>query len=125
MATALKATCFLQLQKKPQDNLLSRPSNPGRITIPARTAFKPPMATLSTVPTVGLSETFTRLRKQGKVSIPFLIPHLSKICFVLLLGFWVLVFCCFIALLGISNLSTNLNLMKIGLKGSSNHSIKL
>ncbi|GFZ04784.1 aldolase-type TIM barrel family protein [Actinidia rufa] len=29
MAAALKATCFLQLQKKPQeDNLLSRPSNP-------------------------------------------------------------------------------------------------
>ncbi|PSS06342.1 Tryptophan synthase alpha chain like [Actinidia chinensis var. chinensis] len=73
MAAALKATCFLQLQKKPQDNLLSRPSNPQRITIPARTAFKPSMATLSTVPTVGLSETFTRLRKQGKVAfIPYI-----------------------------------------------------
>ena len=78
MAVALKATCFLQLQKKPQDNLLSRPSNPQSITISARTTFKHPMAALSTV---GLAETFTRLRKQGKVSIQFSIPHLSLILF--------------------------------------------
>ncbi|GFZ19740.1 aldolase-type TIM barrel family protein [Actinidia rufa] len=70
MAAALKATCFLQLQKKPQDNLLSRPSKTQSITISARTTFKHPMAALSTV---GLAETFTRLRKQGKVAfIPYI-----------------------------------------------------
>ncbi|XP_059660427.1 tryptophan synthase alpha chain isoform X2 [Cornus florida] len=71
MAVVLKATCFLQLKKKSEDPFLIRP-NFQRFSISTKT-FKPPMATLTTAPTVGLSETFTRLRSQGKVAfIPYI-----------------------------------------------------
>uniref|UniRef100_A0A5B7BCK7 Putative tryptophan synthase alpha chain n=1 Tax=Davidia involucrata TaxID=16924 RepID=A0A5B7BCK7_DAVIN len=71
MALTLKATCFMQLKKKSQENLLLPPIS-QRFTTSIKT-FKPPMATLSSVSTVGLSETFTRLKRQGKVAfIPYI-----------------------------------------------------
>nr|WRW51054.1 tryptophan synthase alpha chain [Uncaria rhynchophylla] len=74
-AAALKASCFLQLKQKPQDR--SSLLLPQRIGLSASNtlgrSFKPPMATLSTVPAVGLSETFSKLKKQGKVAfIPYI-----------------------------------------------------
>lgn len=72
MAIALKSSSFLQLKSKSQGHLLITPFNSQRVSIPSRT-FKPPMATLSAIPSVGLSETFTRLKKQGKVAfIPYI-----------------------------------------------------
>ncbi|KAM7521656.1 hypothetical protein LguiA_011558 [Lonicera macranthoides] len=74
MAVALKTTCFLQLKKKPQHHLLICP-NFCRFNVSAK-AFKPPMATLATapaVPTVGLAETFAKLKQEGKVAfIPYI-----------------------------------------------------
>ncbi|KAL2510754.1 Tryptophan synthase alpha chain [Abeliophyllum distichum] len=63
MAATLKTTFFLQ--NKPGGHSLPR-IKPFR--------FKTPMATLATVPTVGLSETFSRLKQQGKVA---LIPYIT------------------------------------------------
>ncbi|KAL6968248.1 cTPxI [Sarracenia purpurea var. burkii] len=72
MAVALKASCFLQLKNKPESHFLLRHSN-SRVFASPKREFKASMATLTTVPTVGLSETFTRLRKQGKVAfIPYI-----------------------------------------------------
>ncbi|GMP90806.1 hypothetical protein CsSME_00041774 [Camellia sinensis var. sinensis] len=73
MAIALKSSSFLQLKSKSQGHLLITPFNSQRVSIPSRT-FKPPMATLSAIPSVGLSETFARLKKQGKVA---LIPYIT------------------------------------------------
>lgn len=67
MAVALKATSFLQL-KKHNHSIIFRP-NSHKLSLSVAKSFKLPMATLSTVPTVGLSETFTRLKQQGKVSL--------------------------------------------------------
>ncbi|KAA8543309.1 hypothetical protein F0562_021196 [Nyssa sinensis] len=72
MAFSLKATSFLQLKKNSEANLLLRPIS-QRSTSSIKT-FKPPLAALSTASTVGLSETFTRLKSQGKVA---LIPYLT------------------------------------------------
>ncbi|KAF7119486.1 hypothetical protein RHSIM_Rhsim13G0030700 [Rhododendron simsii] len=76
MAIALKANSFLQLKNTSNSHhnrLLIQPSNTPRFAIPTR-KFKTPMAVLSvSTPTVGLSETFTRLRNQGKVAfIPYI-----------------------------------------------------
>ncbi|PIN25815.1 Tryptophan synthase alpha chain [Handroanthus impetiginosus] len=69
MAAALKATCFLQLKTKynlPECHS-SRSSSTNRSF-----KFKPVMANLTTAPTVGISETFSRLKQQGKVAfIPY------------------------------------------------------
>lgn len=72
MAVALKATSFLQL-KKNNHSIIFRP-NSHKLSLSVAKSFKLPMATLSTVPTVGLSETFTRLKQQGKVA---LIPYIT------------------------------------------------
>lgn len=63
MALSLKSTYFLQKSE------LCSAFRPSRqiSSVPIK-RFKT-MATLNAVSTVGLSETFTRLRKQGKVSI--------------------------------------------------------
>ncbi|KAL0419828.1 UNVERIFIED_CONTAM: Tryptophan synthase alpha chain, chloroplastic [Sesamum radiatum] len=66
MAAALQTTCFLRL--KNNYNALQCRSSTNR-------AFKckPAMATLAAAPTVGLSETFSRLKQKGKVAfIPYI-----------------------------------------------------
>uniref|UniRef100_A0A7N0T052 Tryptophan synthase n=1 Tax=Kalanchoe fedtschenkoi TaxID=63787 RepID=A0A7N0T052_KALFE len=72
MASALKATAFLQSraggsENPPSVSLLSRKSS---FSVRGLT----PMSALSTAPkTVGLSQTFTRLKEQGKVAfIPYI-----------------------------------------------------
>ncbi|CAK9143781.1 unnamed protein product [Ilex paraguariensis] len=72
MAIALKATFPVQLKKKPENHLFIR-LNAQRVVV-SRKTLKTPMATLSTVCTVGLSETFARLRQEGKVA---LIPYIT------------------------------------------------
>ncbi|PON95014.1 Tryptophan synthase, alpha chain [Trema orientale] len=70
MAVALKSNGFLFL-KKPQ-NQFSLPNAPSRLRTSSIKRFTP-MAALATAPTVGLSETFSRLKEQGKVAfIPFI-----------------------------------------------------
>ncbi|XP_030948798.1 tryptophan synthase alpha chain [Quercus lobata] len=73
MAIAFKSptTSFFQLKKNnPETHSFLRFSS-QRFATPARRFT--PMAAISTVPTVGLSETFTRLKKQGKVAfIPYI-----------------------------------------------------
>lgn len=70
MAVALKPSGFLQFNKKPEIHLLL--SFHSRKTIVSTKIFKP-MATLTTAPAFGLSETFTRLKSQGKVAfIPYI-----------------------------------------------------
>lgn len=70
---ALKASCFVQLKYKiPHHSALV----PQRISLSiANTnngSFRAPMAiTLSTVPAAGISETFSRLKQEGKVCIFF------------------------------------------------------
>ena len=83
MAIAFKSptTSFFQLKKNiPETHSFLRFSS-QRFATPARRFT--PMAAISTVPTVGLSETFTRLKKQGKVSIFSLCFHFlfSLLCF--------------------------------------------
>lgn len=70
MDVALKspATSFFQLNKTPGTWSFVRSPCP-RFAVPS-TRFTP-MAAISTTQTVGLSETFTRLKKQGKVSKRF------------------------------------------------------
>ncbi|KAK4382704.1 Tryptophan synthase alpha chain, chloroplastic [Sesamum angolense] len=66
MAASLQTTCFLRL--KNNYNALQCRSSTNR-------AFKckPAMATLAAAPTVGLSETFSRLKQKGKVAfIPYI-----------------------------------------------------
>ncbi|KAG8389275.1 hypothetical protein BUALT_Bualt02G0212000 [Buddleja alternifolia] len=59
-AAALKATPFLQLK-----NNFNIPECRSSLN-PKSLKFKSPMATLTNAPTVGLSETFSRLKQQGK-----------------------------------------------------------
>ncbi|XP_019456970.1 PREDICTED: tryptophan synthase alpha chain-like [Lupinus angustifolius] len=70
MAIALKSSCFLQL-KKPEVNFLKGfPSKKGFVSVKR---YTPVSAAIKTMETVGLSETFTRLKKEGKVAlIPFI-----------------------------------------------------
>ncbi|KAK9281698.1 hypothetical protein L1049_004602 [Liquidambar formosana] len=69
MAIALKANGFLRLKKSENSHLFRIPSQKSTVS----TKQYRPMATMTTVPTVGLSETFTRLKKQGKVAfIPYI-----------------------------------------------------
>ncbi|KAI4301174.1 hypothetical protein L6164_034480 [Bauhinia variegata] len=69
MAIALKSASFFQL-KKPEINFQVRVPSRKPIISVRRCA---PMAAISTAPTVGLSETFTRLKKDGKVAfIPYI-----------------------------------------------------
>ncbi|KAL3647803.1 Transient receptor putative cation channel subfamily A member 1 [Castilleja foliolosa] len=72
MAAALKATTFLQL-KKTSFNLPECHSSPSSLT---NRSFKvkATMAALTASPTVGLSETFSRLKQRGKVA---LIPYIT------------------------------------------------
>lgn len=65
MASFLKATHFIHSNNKLQNHPFS-PSNTQTLKI--STSRKPLMAALSTTATVGLSQTFTRLKEQGKVS---------------------------------------------------------
>ncbi|KAJ4956760.1 hypothetical protein NE237_013543 [Protea cynaroides] len=68
MAIALKTTCFLQTRKF-QSYCLRLPSRSFTVSSKSRTV----MATLSIAPAVGLSETLSRLKQQGKVAlIPFI-----------------------------------------------------
>ncbi|KAK6164591.1 hypothetical protein DH2020_001455 [Rehmannia glutinosa] len=71
MAAALKATCFLQLKTsydlpECRSSLCSSTNKSFK--------FKPTMAALTAAPTVGLSETFSSLKQQGKVA---LIPYIT------------------------------------------------
>ncbi|KAI5315869.1 hypothetical protein PRUPE_8G232700 [Prunus persica] len=70
-ASSLKSAAgFLQL-KKPQNPLLLRsPSQASTLSLKKFT----PMAALTTTPAVGLSQTFTKLKEQGKVA---LIPYIT------------------------------------------------
>nr|AYC63472.1 tryptophan synthase alpha chain [Scoparia dulcis] len=76
-AAALKASSFLQLRSNNYNNN----NNKGGIsqrrcwsTNNRALKYKPPMAALATAPTVGLSETFSRLKQKGKVA---LIPYIT------------------------------------------------
>ncbi|KAK7245414.1 hypothetical protein RIF29_40259 [Crotalaria pallida] len=69
MAIALKSSCFLQLKKPEVNYLVCFPSKKAVISV-KRYA---PVAAIKTMETVGLSKTFARLKKQGKVAlIPFI-----------------------------------------------------
>lgn len=70
MAIALKSSCFLQLKKPEAGFQVCFSSKKAIISVKRYT----PMAALRTVETVGLSETFNRLKKQGKVA---LIPYIT------------------------------------------------
>lgn len=73
MAIAFKSPTpsFFQLKKKNLETHSFLRFSSQRFATPARRFT--PMAAISTVPTVGLSETFTRLKKQGKVAfIPYI-----------------------------------------------------
>lgn len=73
MAIAFKSptTSFFQLKKNNLETYSFLRFSSQRFATPARRFT--PMAAISTVPTVGLSETFTRLKKQGKVAfIPYI-----------------------------------------------------
>ncbi|KAI3449707.1 hypothetical protein Pfo_006372 [Paulownia fortunei] len=70
MAAALEATCFLQLK-----NSFNLPEcRPSLSYSTNRFKFKPTMASLTAAPTVGLSETFSRLKQEGKMA---LIPYIT------------------------------------------------
>jgi hypothetical protein len=75
MAIAFKspAPIFFQLKNTEAHSFLRFPSQ--RLAVPVGRFT--PMAALSTAPTVGLSETFTRLKNQGKVSKPFHFDFIS------------------------------------------------
>ncbi|GAV81023.1 Trp_syntA domain-containing protein [Cephalotus follicularis] len=70
MAIALKTANFLQLKKKSEARFpMHFPSHKSTVSIKRFT----PMACLTTSPTVGLAQTFSNLKKQGKVAlIPFI-----------------------------------------------------
>ncbi|XP_075112891.1 tryptophan synthase alpha chain-like [Nicotiana tabacum] len=73
MASFLKATHFIHSNNKLENHAFPHSYNNTQ-KLKISTSVKPPMAALNTTPTVGLSETFTRLRKQGKVA---LIPYIT------------------------------------------------
>ncbi|KAI3880359.1 hypothetical protein MKW92_015467 [Papaver armeniacum] len=69
MATALKTTLFLQ-PKKSHNQFVSHSTQIPNVSFKS---FTVPMASISITPTVGLSETFSKLKKQGKVAfIPYI-----------------------------------------------------
>ncbi|KAL0458249.1 UNVERIFIED_CONTAM: Tryptophan synthase alpha chain, chloroplastic [Sesamum latifolium] len=68
-AAALNAICF-----KTNYNMRQRPSSSFISWTNKSLKYKPPMAALTTAPTVGLSETFSRLKQRGKVA---LIPYIT------------------------------------------------
>lgn len=66
-AASLNSICFPQL-KTTNHNISQRPSS--RVSLTGKSlCYKPPMAALQTAPAAGLSETFSKLKQQGKVSI--------------------------------------------------------
>ncbi|KAI3900843.1 hypothetical protein MKW92_051812 [Papaver armeniacum] len=69
MATALKTTLFLQ-PKKSHNQFVPHSTQIPNVSFKS---FTVPMASISITPTVGLSETFSKLKKQGKVAfIPYI-----------------------------------------------------
>jgi hypothetical protein len=72
MAIAFKSSCFLQLNK-PQTRFAVSFSCNKPVTISFKRRFTP-VAVIKTMETIGLSETFSRLKKQGKVSVLVLPP---------------------------------------------------
>ncbi|KAI3884007.1 hypothetical protein MKX03_005282 [Papaver bracteatum] len=69
MATALKTTLFLQPKKSP-NQFVSHSTQRPNVSFKS---FTVPMASMRITPTVGLSETFSKLKKQGKVAfIPYI-----------------------------------------------------
>ncbi|KAH7517290.1 tryptophan synthase alpha chain [Ziziphus jujuba] len=71
MAVAFETIGFLHL-KKPDNQLLLLPRGASQLPTLAVKRFTP-MAALTSAPTVGLSETFKRLKKQGQVAfIPYI-----------------------------------------------------
>ncbi|CAH9134017.1 unnamed protein product [Cuscuta epithymum] len=73
MAASLRPTHFLQLNNSNQSRRSFFTHSPQTIKL-SRQLLSPPMAALSTAVAPGLSETFTRLRQQGKVA---LIPYIT------------------------------------------------
>lgn len=67
MALALKSSCFLQLKKPEVGFHVCFSSKKALISVKRYT----PVAAMRTMEVPGLSETFTRLRKEGKVSSYF------------------------------------------------------
>jgi tryptophan synthase alpha chain len=65
MAIAFKSSCFLQFNKPDTGFRLSFSSTKPFIISVKRYS---PVAAIKTMETVGISETFNRLKKQGKVS---------------------------------------------------------
>ncbi|XP_061369082.1 tryptophan synthase alpha chain [Gastrolobium bilobum] len=69
MAIVLKSTCFLQLKKPEASFQICFSSKKAIISVKRHT----PVAAIRTMEAVGLSETFIRLKKQGKVAfIPYI-----------------------------------------------------
>lgn len=64
MAIAFKSSCFLQLNKPENSFRVSFSSKKTIVSVKRIT----PVAAIKTMETVGLSETFKRLKEQGKVS---------------------------------------------------------
>lgn len=81
MAVALKTIGFLHL-KRPE-NQLSLLRGTSQVPTLAVKRFTP-MAALTAAPTVGLSETFKRLKEQGQVCIPLAINPLYDMGFSLI-----------------------------------------
>ncbi|XP_058738102.1 tryptophan synthase alpha chain, chloroplastic-like isoform X1 [Vicia villosa] len=71
MAIAFKSSCFLQLNK-PETGF--RSSFSSKKTVVSVKRYTPVVAAIKTMETVGLSETFKRLKEQGKVA---LIPYVT------------------------------------------------
>ncbi|KAI3957550.1 hypothetical protein MKX01_001909 [Papaver californicum] len=70
MATALKTTKLFQQPKKSHKQFVSHSTQRSNVSFKS---FTVPMASISITPTVGLSETFSKLKKQGKVAfIPYI-----------------------------------------------------
>ncbi|CAA7395259.1 unnamed protein product [Spirodela intermedia] len=67
MALAVKQFCFLQRPRTDRSYGFPKP-------LAASGRSRSPMASLSVAPAVGISETFSRLRKQGKVA---LVPYIT------------------------------------------------
>lgn len=63
MAIALKSSCFFQVKKPEAGFPVYFSSKKAIISVKRNT----PVAAIRTMETVGLSETFSRLKKQGKV----------------------------------------------------------
>ncbi|KAF5738883.1 tryptophan synthase alpha chain chloroplastic-like [Tripterygium wilfordii] len=71
MAVSLKASGFLCLKKAESQSPVLFPSRKSSVSIGKRFT---PMAALTAAPAAGITETFTNLRKQGKVA---LIPYIT------------------------------------------------